>query len=323
MMKKTFWTIIAVCAVLNVTLFAAGVTRISFGSALPTNCVDGNIFVKTSATTGVYWCSTAGSPGTWSNIAGAGGGTVTTSGSPASGNLAKFSGATSITNVDLSGDVTTSGSAATTLAASGVTAASYGDSTHVPQITFDAKGRATSASTVAISSGIGDWVKVDEVLPSGSTGVVTFSSLGSYNHLRIVFSARSDASATSDGVNMTFNGDTSAHYDGQRNVFATTDARANQIAQTSAVIAVLTAATGAASYSTTGEILINDYRSTVFFKSAVCIGVGPVLSVTSTDVSSRLFSAHWRSTSAITSITFTLGTGHYVSGSKFTLYGTT
>lgn len=51
-------------------------------------------------------------------------GTVTTSGSPASGNLAKFSGPTSITNADLTGDVTTSGGVATTLAATSNTVAS-------------------------------------------------------------------------------------------------------------------------------------------------------------------------------------------------------
>jgi hypothetical protein len=45
------------------------------------------------------------------------GGTVTTTGSPASGNLTKFSGASAITNGDLSGDVTTSGTLVTTLAA--------------------------------------------------------------------------------------------------------------------------------------------------------------------------------------------------------------
>lgn len=45
----------------------------------------------------------------------ASGGTVTTTGSPASGNLTKFSGATSITNGDLSGDVTTSGTLASTI----------------------------------------------------------------------------------------------------------------------------------------------------------------------------------------------------------------
>ena len=47
----------------------------------------------------------------WGTPAGAG--TVTTTGSPASGNLAKFSGSTSITNTDLTGDVTTSGTLAT------------------------------------------------------------------------------------------------------------------------------------------------------------------------------------------------------------------
>lgn len=42
-----------------------------------------------------------------------------------------------------------------TLTTSGVTAATYGDATHVPQITVDAKGRVTAASNVAISGGGG------------------------------------------------------------------------------------------------------------------------------------------------------------------------
>ena len=46
--------------------------------------------------------------------AASGGGTVTTTGSPANGNLTKFTGATSISNADLTGDVTTSGGVATT-----------------------------------------------------------------------------------------------------------------------------------------------------------------------------------------------------------------
>jgi hypothetical protein len=110
--------LIALC---QASLFAAGITRISFGSSTPTNCVSGNLFVKTSATAGLYWCSTPGSPGTWTLIGGGGSGTVTTTGSPASGNLAKFSGSTSITNTDLTGDVTTSGTAATTIANDAVT----------------------------------------------------------------------------------------------------------------------------------------------------------------------------------------------------------
>ena len=56
--------------------------------------------------------NSSGSPTCYSN---AGGGTVTTTGSPSTGNLTKFTGSLSISNGDLSGDVTTSGTLATTI----------------------------------------------------------------------------------------------------------------------------------------------------------------------------------------------------------------
>lgn len=54
-----------------------------------------------------------------SGSTGAGAGTVTTTGSPASGNLTQFSGGTSITSGDLSGDCATSGTLATTCTTAG------------------------------------------------------------------------------------------------------------------------------------------------------------------------------------------------------------
>jgi len=52
----------------------------------------------------------------------------------------------------MSGDATASSAGAVTLAASGVSANTYGSSTAIPILTVDAKGRVTSASTTAVDS---------------------------------------------------------------------------------------------------------------------------------------------------------------------------
>jgi hypothetical protein len=74
----------------------------------------------TGSTQCAHFDSSGNISGTGSDC-GAGSGTVTTTGSPASGNLTKFSGGSSVTSGDLSGDVTTSGTLATTIGSNKVT----------------------------------------------------------------------------------------------------------------------------------------------------------------------------------------------------------
>lgn len=69
---------------------------------------------------------------------------------------------------ELSGDATTSGSNVVTLATSGVSAATYGSATARPVITFDAKGRATTATTTTLNVPVSVVKSADESVTSST-----------------------------------------------------------------------------------------------------------------------------------------------------------
>ncbi len=92
--------------------------------------------------------------GTTLSASGAGG-TVTVTGSPASGNLTKFSGASSVTNADLTGDVTTSGTVATTIANSAVTLAKIANAAANSKLVGSgASGSGAAYSEITVGTGL-------------------------------------------------------------------------------------------------------------------------------------------------------------------------
>jgi hypothetical protein len=103
----------------------------------------------TITSSGTISLSTVGTAGTYNNVTTDSFGRVT-----AGSNVSYL---TTNQNITLSGDVTGSGGTAitATLGTSGVTAGTYGDSTHTNTITVDAKGRITNIATNLIPVGTG------------------------------------------------------------------------------------------------------------------------------------------------------------------------
>jgi hypothetical protein len=91
-------------------------------------------------------------------------GTVTTTGTPANGNLTAFSGASTITNSNLSGDITTTGTLATTLATVNSNVGTF------QGITVNAKGLTTAAGPGQVGLGNSFLTQLE---PNSATGTGT------------------------------------------------------------------------------------------------------------------------------------------------------
>lgn len=175
------------------------------------------------------------------------------------------------------------------------------------------------------AGGGGSYESIATAAGTGSSGVITFSSIPStYKSLQIRAISRSTFASTGAGnTKVQFNGDTATNY-AWHNLFgdgATVTANGN--ATQSGILIDRTTPMASETPTQAMAVLIidiADYASTTKAKTLRSfVGYNGNTGVSPEQV--RLNSGLWTSTSAITSITLTSELGNYTTTSSFALYG--
>ena len=157
---------------------------------------------------------------------------------------------------------------------------------------------------------------------------VTFSSLGSYEHLQLRISAKSDRSASyaNDDIKLNLNGDTGSNYSYRRMMGSEAGASADRTSSGSYIkVSSVQSDAGLSGAENYGAVIIDilDYRNGS--KNTTVAGTGGLNRIFSALVGAAravLFSGMWNNTAAVTSIVLApAGSSNFVRGSEFTLYG--
>lgn len=237
--------------------------------------------------------------------AGSGVGTITSSGGTIS--VTNPSGPTA--NVDLPN--------------SGVAAGTYGDATHVSQVTVTADGIVTAASAIAITGGAANLtVLFNSTLGADAASIDTGANgiAQTASHLLIYFTGRTTQAVTLSATNMTLNGDSTAVYDRYSfTVTGTAGAQGSAYATNSWGWAQTPGSSADANVQAVAVLFIPDYTSSKVHNS---FGFSGHIATAATGNSVAAFSTlRYRTAAAITQLTATANSGNLVAGSRLTIYG--
>lgn len=158
---------------------------------------------------------------------------------------------------------------------------------------------------------------------ASSASTVVFSDIpATYKHLQLRVMAQSTRGSYYDEWRLRVNGDTGANYSHHRLWGTGSSATASGGASATSIDPLMPSTDNATPDSfTVGIIDIHDYASTTKYKTIRAFGGNDTNYTASNNGVVVLHSSLWQSTSAITSLTFSLAVSSYAAKSTFALYG--